>query len=205
MTGHEEPVLNVCWEQAAHGLATRGWARAPEAVDASMAARLGEDDGRTWRIAGDEGVVRQHVIGSYSPFSEALPVVRAVGDRLVTGLCVAAEAQGIPPVPSFNEVTWGRYPAGTGRITAHRDPRAFGGVVAVFTLYGHARFRAWNTAGDVSEWETGPGQLVILRAAGWPAFDSQCPVHEVEPPEHAERMIMTVRHNTAGAGGGYTV
>ena len=44
-------------------------------------------------------------------------------------------------LPSFNEVTWGRYPQGTGRITKHADPSEYGGVVAIFTLQGAATFR----------------------------------------------------------------
>lgn len=199
------PRLAVAWSEMVAALATHGWARAPQALDDALARRLAEDDGRQWRTAGDKGVVRQHVIGSYRPFAEAPAAVRAVGDEVVGRLSAEAGRQGLVPVPPFNEATWGRYPAGTGHITAHRDPAAYGGVVAVFTLFGQALFRVWDADGEAAEWETGSGQLVLMRAAGWPQTDSRCPLHEVEPPRDEERMIMTLRHNTGGAGAGYVV
>jgi hypothetical protein len=201
----EQPTLTFSRDEAVSGLATRGWARAQEALDGTLTAQLAEDHGREWHVAGDEGVVRQHVLGSYTPFAKAPPVVRAVGDRLIAGLSSAAEQHGLPTLPRFNEATWGRYPPGTGHITAHRDPPAYRGVIAVFTLYGQARFRVWDVDHEVTEWDTGPGQLVILRGSGWPKADSRCPRHDVEPPKHDERMIMTLRYNSGGAGAGYAV
>jgi hypothetical protein len=47
---------------------------------------------------------------------------------------VAADA----PLPAFNEVSLTLYPRGSGHITAHRDPAAFTGVIAVTTLSGSA-------------------------------------------------------------------
>jgi hypothetical protein len=199
------PVLNIDYDQAVSDLAACGWARAPHALPAGAADLLVEDNGRTWTVAGDEGVVRQHVIGSYSPYAEVLPVVRAVGDQLIAGLSAAARKRGRPAPPGFNEATWGCYPAGIGHITAHRDPGAYGGTIAVFTLAGGAAFRAWSADGRVTEWQTGPGQLVVLRGVGWPEPDSECPLHEVDPPVEGERRIMTLRHNLGGAGAGYTV
>jgi hypothetical protein len=35
--------------------------------------------------------------------------------------------------------------------------------------------------------------------------NSRCPVHEVDPPPVGERMIMTSRFNSGGAGTGYVV
>ena len=103
---------------------------------------------------------------------------------------------------SWDLVIWLHIP---GHTTAHRDPAAYGGVVAVFNLFGQALFRVWDADGEAAEWETGRGQLVLMRAAGWPQPDSRCPLHEVEPPRDEERMIMTLRHNTGGAGAGYVV
>lgn len=199
------PVLNIDYDQAVSDLAACGWARAPHALAASAADLLAEDNGRTWTVAGDEGVVRQHVIDSYAPYAEALPVVRAVGDQLIAGLSAAASKRAWPLLPAFNEASWGRYPAGIGHITAHRDPGAYGGIIAVFTLAGGATFRAWSAEGQVTEWQTAPGQLVVLRGVGWPEPDSHCPLHEVDPPVGGERRIMTLRHNLGGAGAGYTV
>ncbi len=139
------------------------------------------------------------------PFVEMLPAARAVGNDLVAGLSEAANRQGLPSVPGFNEATWSRWPVQTGRITAHRDPQEYGGIIAIFTLRGHAIFRAFDGENGSTDWETGPGQLAILRGAGWPRSDSRCPVHEVEPPMLEERMIMTLRFNSNGAGAGYSV
>ena len=162
MTELHGPVLNIDWDQAVTDLVGRGWTCAPRALAAAGAALVAEDDGRTWHVAGDEGDVRQHVIGSYSPYADALPAVRAVGDQLVAGLTSIARQRGLPSIPAFNEATWGRYPAGVGHITVHRDPTAYGGVIAVFTLAGKAAFRAWDSEGRMTEWLTEPGQLVVL-------------------------------------------
>jgi hypothetical protein len=98
----EGPGLAVAWEEAVARLAAFGWARAPRAFDENLAAQFGQDDDRQWHVAGDEGVVRQHVIGSYTPFAQAPATVRAIGDDLVTHLSAAAGRQGLPPVPRFN-------------------------------------------------------------------------------------------------------
>ncbi len=170
-----------------------------------VADRLGDDDRRQWRLLGDEGGVRQHAYGAYLAFAEARPAVRALGDTLVAGLSDAAGRAGLPVLPRFNEATWGRYPAGVGGISAHRDPSAYGGVIAVFTLWGRATFRVLDGEQTVAKWETGPGQLVLLRGWGWPRPDSTCPTHEALPPPVGDRGIMTFRYNLGGAGAAYTV
>lgn len=176
-----------------------------DAVDRDLVEELADEDRRQWRLLGDEGVVRQHAFGSYLPLDSARSAVRRGGAALVAGLSGAAEQRGLPALPPFNEVTWGRYPQGTGRITKHADPTEYGGVIAIFTLRGAATFRVFDTDAEVVEWETGPGQLALLRGAGWPHEGSRCPLHEVDPPSSGERMIMTLRSNSAGAGAGYTV
>ncbi len=175
----------------------------PTAVGPELTERLGADDRRQWRLLGDEGMVRQHAYGSYLHIADALPAVRAVGDQVVGGLSAAARRRGLPAVPAFNEVTWSRYPPQAGRITAHRDPTEYAGIIAVFTLRGQAVFRTIDQDRKPTEWDTTPGQLVVLRGSGWPRNDSRCPVHEVEAPQTGERMIMTLRYNSGGAGTGY--
>ena len=117
MTELRGPVLNVDWGQAVTDLVGRGWACAPRALAAAGAAVVAEDDGRTWHVAGDEGGVRQHVIGSYSPYADALPAVRAVGDQLVAGLTSIARQRGLPSIPAFNEATAWALPSSTSRAT----------------------------------------------------------------------------------------
>jgi hypothetical protein len=195
----------IPWDDAVTALSDTGWAFVPTALSIDLAVQLAEDDRRQWRLLGNEGRVAQHAFGAYMPFADTLPGVRATGDDLVSGLSEAAEHRGLPVVPSFNEATWSRWPARTGRITSHRDPKEYGGVIAIFTLRGHATFRVFDDQNRATEWETGPGQLAMLRGTGWPRSDSRCIVHEVEPPIADERMIMTFRHNSGGAGAGYSV
>lgn len=123
----------------------------------------------------------------------------------MAGLSSAAGRAGLPNLPEFNEVTWGQYPAEIGGISAHRDPSAYGGVIAVFTLWGRATFRVFDGEQVVAEWDTRPCQLALLRGSGWPRSDSACPVHEALPPPVGERGIMTFRHNLGGPGAGYTI
>jgi hypothetical protein len=97
MAAEDPPALRAPWPEVISALVAAGWARAPRAVDPALAARLGEDDGRVWRLAGDDGVVRQHVLGSYTHYHEALPLVRAVGGCLVAGLSAEAGRRDLPP------------------------------------------------------------------------------------------------------------
>jgi hypothetical protein len=127
--------------------------------------------------------------------------VRAVAQELIGAL--GATLVDAAPLPSFNEVSWTLYPTGSGHITAHRDPAAFTGVIAVATLIGSATFRVSNGR-DHAEWDAEPGDITLLGAQGWPGCASG-PVHEVDPPVNGDRLIMTLRHNSRGAGGGYDV
>lgn len=123
----------------------------------------------------------------------------------------------VPAIPRFNEVSWTRYPAATGRITTHRDPAPFDGIIAIATLSGRATFSVWGgavhgTPDEVlargtppTEWDASAGDLILLRGNGWPTPDARCPMHGVSAPADGERTIMTFRHNTRGAGGGYDV
>ncbi len=126
-----EPVLNIDWDMAVSDLAARGWARASQALAANEADRLGDDNGRTWTVAGNERVVRQHVRSSSPTLAmpKRTPAVRTVGGHLIAGLSAAARRHTQPALRAFSEATWGRYPTGIGHIAAHRDPGAYGGPV----------------------------------------------------------------------------
>jgi hypothetical protein len=137
-------------------------------------------------------------LAAHSDLDVADDSVVALANELVNTF--NSVAGGYAPLPSFNEVTWTLYPRDKGHITAHRDPPAFTGVVTVATLAGSARFRVSNGT-DHDEWETASGDVVVLGAHGWPSV----PVHEVDPPTDGDRMIMTLRHNSRGPGGGYDV
>lgn len=94
------------------------------------------------------------------------PVVQAMGHSLVARLHRRTPATRPTRDTGLQRGDLGPAPAGRGHITAHRNPSAYGGVVAMFTLAGHARFRVWTNPEEVSDLETGPGQLVLLRGAG---------------------------------------
>jgi hypothetical protein len=193
-------LADIPWEQAVLDLRDRGWTRVACALGAEVVDQLAYDDTHRWRVPGDEPVVHQHAYGSYLPFAEARPEVRQAGADLVAGLTAAAGRFGLPPVPGFNEARWGRSPSGVGRVSAQRDPPEYGGVIAVFTLRGRATFRVIDPDRALAEWETAPGHIVILRGAGWPRRASRCPPHDADWPPDGERLIMTLRHNSGGAG-----
>jgi len=204
-TAASSPEIELPWHDAVEQLLHRGWMHAADAIDSDLVEELADEERREWRLLGDEGVVSQHAFGSYLPLDTARAAVRRVAERLVAGLSDAAYKRDLPTLPPFNEVTWGRYPQGTGRITKHADPADYGGVIAIFTLRGAASFRVFRPDAEVVEWQTDPGQLALLRGARWPHETSRCPLHEVDPPDSGERMIMTLRSNSGGAGTGYTV
>ena len=206
MSSGGSSVLAADWPEAAKAVIARGWVRLVEAVAIPVVQALLDTRRPAWHpLPEEEGVVRQHGSGSYLPVDDAEATVRNLATEIVASLTDAMAVLGVVQVPPFNEVTWTHYPDGRGHITAHRDPPAYGGVIAVVTLEGSARFRVWedHEGSRVEEWPTGTGDIVVLRGHGWPRSDLRCPRHEVDPPAQGDRMIMTLRHNTRGPGGGY--
>ena len=200
-----ESTLSVDWESAAEALFSRGWVRLPQAAPRGLVTALATVQGREWRPLQDEGVVHQDGYGAYLPLATAPTPVPRVGAAIVAAVSDLAEQRGLPPAPPFNEVTWTRYPRGSGQITPHRDPGGYQGIIAILTLEGSAPFRVLDDeSGSWSEWPTMPGDLVLLRCA-WPTEGDLCPAHAAEPPPDGDRMIMTFRSNSRGAGGGYSV
>ncbi len=108
--------------------------------------------------------MRQQGFGSYVAFEDAEEAVHEFASQLVEALARAA-TPGTPVLPPFNEVTWTQYPAGFGHISAHRDPPAYGGIIAVSTLRGEARFVAHSDAGEQHEWLTEQGDIVLLTSS----------------------------------------
>lgn len=205
------------WSAASRSLVATGSVRVTGALDPAMGQRLMDAAAPPWRpLPPEEGVVRQDGFFSHSVVADSEPLVWLLGGEIVQGL-TAALAPSLPSIPHFNEVSWTRYPAGTGHITTHRDPTAYDGVVAIATLQGASAFRVWG--GDVlgppaevlgagtppTTWDVTAGDLVLLRGNGWPAPKVRCPLHEVDVPADEDRVIMTFRHNSGGAGSGYEV
>jgi hypothetical protein len=192
----------VDWATVAVSVVDSGWVRLERAVSSDACAAIADAAPTTWRQLPEvEQSVRQGGLTCGVPFDEAPALVRAFGLAVCEALSDGAPT-GTQRVPMFNDVTWGKSDQGVQYITAHRDPPGAGGVIAIVTLWGHARFRVWQGSQRI-EWVTEDGDLVILRGDGWPTDESRCPMHEVESPESGDRMIMTLRYNKAGPGGDY--
>jgi hypothetical protein len=191
------------WTTAARSLVDDGWVRLEDVVRGHTRGRLVDAAPTTWEPEPEVvGSVRQSGVSTGLYFDRAATTVQEVG-LAITDALTEARPPGTPVVPCFNEVRWGRSHAGAGHsITAHRDPPLFGGVIAIVTLFGKARFRVWSGA-DAVEWETADGDLVILGGDGWPTATSRCPVHEAELPAVGDRMIVTYRYNKGGPGADY--
>jgi hypothetical protein len=191
----------VYWPTAVSSLIDHGYTRLEGLVDASACTLLAASAPASWeQLPEVEGEVHQAGLRAWVAFDAAAPVVQEFGRTICDSL--TAVHSDVPAVPCFNEVQWGRSYGGVGFITAHRDPPAAGGVIAIVTLRGRAVFRVWHGS-QAAEWETTDGDLVLLRGQGWPQPDAICPVHEVESSRGQDRMTMTLRHNTRGPGGGY--
>lgn len=206
MGNTETPVLRADWTQAAQAVLGRGWVRLVEAVPTDLVPRLVDAPRPGWhQLPEKEGVVRQQGFGSYLSVAQAAVTVRNVAEEIAVSLTDVVTVVGMPQVPAFNEVTWTLYPDGRGHITAHRDPLGYSGVIAVVTLIGAARFRVWDEpeGSPLTEWATASGDVVVLGGHRWPRAQARSPKHEVAAPVEGDRMIMTLRHNTRGAGGGY--
>jgi hypothetical protein len=212
---HELLVSN--WTSVSESLANSGSARIRGALGNDLVQHLIGTERPPWHaLPADEGVVHQSGFGSYMVLADAAPLVRGLGDSIVLELTNAAP-QALPAIPEFNEVSWTLYLAGTGHITTHRDPAAYGGIIAIATLLGRATFRIWSEEvlgtpaevlmGDIppTQWDAAAGDLILLRGNGWPTATTRCPMHEADAPPDGERIIMTFRHNTRGAGAGYDV
>lgn len=140
--------LVVPWSEAISDLVAHGWALVPDAIAPAFIKAVDGDERREWLLqSGNEGVVHQYAYTAYLPLLMRRHRPRVLGDGLVAGLSDVARLRGLPLLPAFNEVTWSRYPARMGHITAHRDPLAYGGVTAVLKLHGHASFRVVDDDG----------------------------------------------------------
>lgn len=192
---------SIDWLPAAQTLRRNRFVRLRKSFDLSTCEALVAAAPEPWHdLPPEEGIVRQSGRATGGALAESAPVVRELGDALVSSLSVASPRLAGPP--SFNEVTWSLYPEGVGHITAHRDPAGVGGVIAIVTLQGTAEFSV-RTSGEHVEWLTEPGDLVLLCGNGWPEDETRCPLHAVGPPVGSDRMILTFRHNKGGAGANY--
>lgn len=171
-------------------LAERGWLRFPTFVTGRRL--LVPPAGLAWRpLTPIVGRVRQ--AGSYIqlPLRDAPRAVR----------CFADDLRGM----AFNEVTWQRYTPAAGYITAHRDQVCHTGVIAICTLVGEAPFSILAQRDPdvaVAWWLAGPGDLVLLRGAGFGHPEARCPLHRVDPPTRGQRLTLALRWREPETGAG---
>lgn len=200
------------WADVAAELRGRGWSRLTAALDPATCTALEDAATGPWSSLPEvEGAgVRQAGRTAHAPVASSAPAVRRLAAAIRTGFDATGST---PPLPEFNHVQWGRPDRGRMFITAHRDPVTAGGIVAIATLRGRAAFRAWEHDGPRSaveqrpevatEWETGPGDLVLLRGGDWPFDGARCPLHEADDPRAGERVTLQLRHNVGGYGAPY--
>jgi hypothetical protein len=210
------PVGNgIDWDVVVPQIASRGWARLTGAVAPDALVALEHAAPGPWSSLPDtEGGagVRQAGLACHGAVDAAGDVVAALADGIRAGIDGAGAAD-VAPLPVFNHAEWCRSERGRKYITAHRDPDTAGGVIAILTIRGQATFRVWEFDGPLPEarrrpevataWETGDGDLVLLRGGGWPRPASRCPVHEAESPPDGDRVTLTLRHNKGGYGAAY--
>ena len=182
----------IDWAATTADVVERGWARLPAAVDPPTCTLLRSAAPPDWEPEPEQiGTVHQRGLRTGCYVSRSSPVVQELGQAILDGIASASQGP-----PEFNLVTWGRTDSGEGYITQHRDPPTAGGVIAVVNLQGRATFRVWDDDG-AHEWETGIGDIVLLRGTGWPEPTSTCLLHEAQAID-PERWILTFRHNTRG-------
>ncbi len=138
------------------------------------------------------------------------PGLRPFPGQSRRGLCCtetrSCSKTALPPV-AFNEVTWQRYTPTAGHISAHRDQARYTGVIAVCTLVGEAPFSLLSQRDPdlvVAWWLAGPGDLVLLRGAGFGHREARCPLHRVDPPSRGERLTLALRWREGARGMGMT-
>jgi hypothetical protein len=216
-TGAEVGLGGIDWQAVVASLEGPGWVRLQSVVPARVCAQLVEAAPSSWSVVDPDeggGVVRQGGLSGHAEVTGAAPIVRSFAQSIVLAINRTRSAE-LLELPAFNHANWGRSIDGVGFITAHRDPPAAGGMIAITTLAGRARFRVWDDDGvselpsvehdpvAAHEWDTDDGDLVLLRGGGWPRLASRCPVHEVESPPTGDRIILTLRHNKGGYGASY--
>jgi len=193
------------WNEAFAELVENRWVHCPDVISNASALVLANEPDLDWEELVPEGVAFQNGTGALKQLTDTSEEVRSFVEVLHQLLDQAAQETVRTRLPQFNEANWSHYPAGVGRISAHRDPDDFTGLIAIFTLVGSALFRVFERGGHRSEIRVSAGDLVLITAHQWPHAASTCPVHEVDPPGDGDRMILTLRSNRNGPGGGYSV
>ncbi|HXF37314.1 MAG TPA: hypothetical protein VNO17_09065 [Actinomycetota bacterium] len=188
--------------------AAAGYARVPEAADPGFLrlVRREVEAGPLQRFEGSFGKVRQEIEGfDVGAPMEGFPGVRELATELTA--VVRAHGRGLRGLATWrvNEVGVARYRPGSLGITPHLDGRWYRRLVAVLTVHGRARFAvcASRDPGDVvEEWETEPGDLVLMRGPGLAGHRDGRPFHLVEGPRRGTRLSLGLRMSVPREGRG---
>ena len=154
------------------------------------------DAGPFERFPESFGAVRQEIDGyDVRTPMKGYPMLSQLGEELVW--MVRAQGRGVPGLATWmpTEAGIARYRPGSLGITPHLDGKSYRRLVAVFTLYGSARFsHCRDRAGEVIEsWQTGSGSLVVMRGPGLGRRRDGRPFHTVEGPERGVRCSIAFR------------
>lgn len=188
--------------------AAQGYARVPDAVDPAFLPGLRREveAGSFQRFEGSFGKVRQEIEGfDLEGTMDGFPRVRDLADGLAA--LVRAHGRGIRGLATWwvNEVGVARYRRGSLGITPHLDGKWYRRLVAVVTVHGRARFAVCGSRDPedvVEEWETEPGDLVLMRGPGLAGSRDGRPFHLVEGPRRGIRLSLGLRMAVPRDGGG---
>jgi hypothetical protein len=100
---------------------------------------------------------------------------------------------------SFNEITYQRYLPEEGHISLHRDQLRYSGIIAVFTLRGEARISVVPHHSSTEVDQVAAQGDLFLFGTKRNELDIR-PRHFVHPPVNGERISLTLRFNSEGAG-----
>jgi len=148
-------------------LVDRGYASVPTAIRRALLVDLAgaADCGRLGRHD-PEGMWQPQL---RRPLSGAAATIRELAMRLTASLSVAAELQGLPPLPLFDEIAWVLGPAGDESLRVPDRPVPGAGVAGVITIYGRMTLRANELRHRPQETRLVGGDLALLRASSWPS------------------------------------
>jgi hypothetical protein len=184
---------------ALHACARLGHAQVSASVTGAFLGALQEEvDTGPFRPFGESfGPVRQQIDG----YDVDLP---APAFPLLTDLCreirarVRADGRGIRGTATWtpNEVGIAHYVPGSIGITPHMDGKWYRRLVVVVTVYGRAAFAICGSRDPddvVERWNSGPGDLVLMRGPGLAGHRDGRPFHLVHGPLEGERLSLGIR------------
>ncbi len=170
----------------------------PAALNESFRFQLRRevDSGPFRSMSGSYGKVSMEIDGyDVEAPMDGFPMMRALAQEL--GIAVGSSDTGIRGLATWrpNEIGVTRYRPGSLGITPHMDGKWYRRLVAVVTVYGRSRFAICrDRRGEVvSEWQPGPGDMVLMRGPGLGGVRDGRPFHLAEGPRRGSRCSLGIR------------